>query len=99
MAHLSSRSAFQKLLAAGRSVVIPRGGDAVRTRGFSAASEAGHHGSSKVNFWEQPSNPGNWKEEQFVILSLTGWGLLIYGGYKAATGGSSSSSKNTKAEK
>ncbi|GBG84397.1 hypothetical protein CBR_g38679 [Chara braunii] len=95
MAHVSSRSALQKLLSAGRSAApIARGGGV--TRGFAAASEAGHHGTAKVNFWEQPSNPGNWKEEQFVILSLTGWGLLIYGGYKAATGGSS---KKSKAEK
>ncbi|EEF28670.1 conserved hypothetical protein [Ricinus communis] len=26
-------------------------------------------------------------EEEFVIISLTGWGLLFYGGYKFFTGG------------
>ncbi|XP_057527270.1 60S ribosomal protein L11-2-like [Amaranthus tricolor] len=32
-------------------------------------------------------NPGSWKEEQFVIVSLSGWGLLIFGGYKFFAGG------------
>jgi len=46
-----------------------------------------HHGSTKKNIWEDPLHPGNWKEEQFVFVSLAGWGLIFYGGYKAATGG------------
>lgn len=24
----------------------------------------GHHGPAKVNIWQDPLNPGNWKEEQ-----------------------------------
>lgn len=48
---------------------------------------ADHHGSTKVDFWKQPTNPGNWKEEHFVLISLSGWGLLFYSGYKLATGG------------
>ena len=72
---------------------------------------ADHHGSTKVDFWKQPTNPGNWKEEhvpfisllvcvfyfsfllwrkpnlQFVLISLSGWGLLFYSGYKLFTGG------------
>ncbi|KAL8167557.1 hypothetical protein V2J09_009056 [Rumex salicifolius] len=32
-------------------------------------------------------SPSTWKEEHFVIVSLTGWGIGIYGGYKFFTGG------------
>ncbi|KAG4967672.1 hypothetical protein JHK87_033323 [Glycine soja] len=48
---------------------------------------ADHHGPPKVACWKDPMSPSKWKEEHFVIVSLTGWGLLIYGGYKLATGG------------
>ncbi|KAI9085175.1 hypothetical protein K1719_032886 [Acacia pycnantha] len=41
-----------------------------------------HHGPPKVNFWQDPMNPSKWKEEHFVTVSLIGWGLLFYGGYK-----------------
>lgn len=40
-----------------------------------------------MNFWEDPMSPSRWKEEHFVIISLTGWGLAIYGGYKFFTRG------------
>ncbi|GMY31731.1 hypothetical protein FCV25MIE_26973 [Fagus crenata] len=46
-----------------------------------------HHGPPKVNFWGDPMSPSKWKEEHFVIVSLTGWGLLFYGGYKFFTKG------------
>nr|BAH57067.1 AT2G20820 [Arabidopsis thaliana] len=52
-----------------------------------SSGAADHHGSTKVDFWKQPTNPGNWKEEHFVLISLSGWGLLFYSGYKLATGG------------
>ncbi|KAK4576566.1 hypothetical protein RGQ29_027206 [Quercus rubra] len=52
-----------------------------------------HHGPPKVNFWQDPLSPSKWKEEHFVIASLTGWGLLFYGGYKFFTKG-----KNSKKE-
>ncbi|XP_021894761.1 uncharacterized protein LOC110812318 [Carica papaya] len=55
------------------------------------AGGADHHGSLKVNFWEDPLHPSKWKQEQFVTVSLAGWGLLAYGGYKYFT-------KNTKDE-
>ncbi|KAK4269989.1 hypothetical protein QN277_023079 [Acacia crassicarpa] len=45
-----------------------------------------HHGPPKVNFWQDLMNPFKWKEEHFVI-SLIGWGLLLYGGYKIFTRG------------
>uniref|UniRef100_J3LQH0 Uncharacterized protein n=1 Tax=Oryza brachyantha TaxID=4533 RepID=J3LQH0_ORYBR len=38
-----------------------------------------HHGPAKVNLWQDPLNPGNWKEEHFVLASLAMWGGVIYG--------------------
>ncbi|KAF9612367.1 hypothetical protein IFM89_039194 [Coptis chinensis] len=46
-----------------------------------------HHGPPRVNIWQDPLSPSKWKEEHFVIASLTGWGLLIYGSYKFFTKG------------
>ncbi|KAF5478729.1 hypothetical protein F2P56_005267 [Juglans regia] len=46
-----------------------------------------HQGPPKVNFWQDPLHPSRWKEEHFVIVSLAGWGLLFYGGYKFFTKG------------
>ncbi|MFX6575117.1 hypothetical protein ABTG52_19335, partial [Acinetobacter baumannii] len=60
----------------------------VPRRGF-----ADHHGPQKFNVWDAPKDPGNWKEEQFVIVSLTGWGLAFYGAYKFFTGGKKSEDK------
>ncbi|KAF7848851.1 hypothetical protein BT93_L1507 [Corymbia citriodora subsp. variegata] len=54
-------------------------------RGLAGAAD--HHGPPRVNFWQDPLSPSKWKEEHFVIVSLSGWGLLIYGGYKFFTGG------------
>ncbi|KAL1325126.1 hypothetical protein HN51_035223 [Arachis hypogaea] len=51
------------------------------------AGAADHHGPPKVNAWEDPMSPSKWKEEHFVIVSLTGWGLFFYGTYKFFTGG------------
>eukprot|EP00243_Klebsormidium_subtile_P002858 TRINITY_DN157_c0_g1_i1.p1 TRINITY_DN157_c0_g1~~TRINITY_DN157_c0_g1_i1.p1 ORF type:complete len:121 (-),score=6.81 TRINITY_DN157_c0_g1_i1:421-783(-) len=67
------------------STPLMRTNQLVQSRSFAAGAHG--HESSKVDFWKEPANPANWKEEQFVLLSLAGWGLLIYGGYKAATGG------------
>ncbi|EPS70518.1 hypothetical protein M569_04257 [Genlisea aurea] len=57
------------------------------------ASGGDHHGPAKVDIWKDPTHPGNWKEEQFVVLSLSGWGLLFYGGYKLFTGGKKADKK------
>ncbi|MCD7464151.1 hypothetical protein HAX54_052209 [Datura stramonium] len=54
-------------------------------RGLAGAAD--HHGPPKVNCWQDPMSPAKWKEEHFVIVSLSGWGLLFYGGYKLFTGG------------
>ncbi|XP_057465990.1 uncharacterized protein LOC130755584 [Actinidia eriantha] len=63
----------------------------IQRRGL--ASGGDHHGPPKVNFWEDPLSPSKWKEEHFVIVSLAGWGLLFFGGYKFFTQG-----KNEKKE-
>ncbi|XP_021726036.1 uncharacterized protein LOC110693208 isoform X2 [Chenopodium quinoa] len=52
----------------------------IQRRGFSSGGD--HHGPPKVNFWQDPLSPSRWKEEQFVIVSLAGWGTLFYGSYK-----------------
>ncbi|CAN4097064.1 unnamed protein product [Withania somnifera] len=57
----------------------------IQRRGLAGAAD--HHGPPKVNCWKEPMNPAQWKEEHFVIVSLSGWGLLFYGGYKLFTGG------------
>ncbi|GFQ06245.1 hypothetical protein PHJA_002768500 [Phtheirospermum japonicum] len=57
----------------------------VQRRGLSGGGV--HHGPPKVNVWQDPLSPSKWKEEHFVIVSLTGWGLLIFGGYKLFAGG------------
>ncbi|KAL2547827.1 hypothetical protein Fot_09357 [Forsythia ovata] len=64
--------------AAGSASLIPR-------RGLAGAAD--HHGPPRVDFWQDPMSPSKWKEEHFVIVSLSGWGLLIFGGYKFFTGG------------
>ncbi|XP_034900748.1 uncharacterized protein [Populus alba] len=59
----------------------------VHRRGLSGAAD--HHGPPRINCWQDPMSPSKWKEEHFVIVSLSGWGVLIYGGYKFFTGGKS----------
>ncbi|XP_047090865.1 uncharacterized protein LOC124702750 [Lolium rigidum] len=57
----------------------------ISRRGLAGAAD--HHGSTKVNMWQEPMNPGNWKEEHFVLASLAMWGGIVYGGLKAFGGG------------
>ncbi|KAJ6349029.1 hypothetical protein OIU77_006587 [Salix suchowensis] len=52
----------------------------IHRRGLAGAAD--HHGPPRINFWQDPMSPSKWKEEHFVIVSLSGWGVLIYGGYK-----------------
>ncbi|XP_039114696.1 uncharacterized protein LOC120250026 [Dioscorea cayenensis subsp. rotundata] len=52
----------------------------IARRGLSGGGD--HHGPPKINFWQDPLSPSKWKEEHFVLVSLSGWGLLIYGGFK-----------------
>ncbi|XP_028779879.1 uncharacterized protein LOC114736265 [Neltuma alba] len=63
----------------------PRSASLVHRRGLAGGGD--HHGTPKVNFWQDPMHPSKWKEEHFAIVSLTGCGLLCYGGYKYFTGG------------
>ncbi|PWA52399.1 hypothetical protein CTI12_AA455020 [Artemisia annua] len=62
-----------------------RSGSLIQRRGLAGAAD--HHGPAKVDFWKDPMSPSKWKEEHFVIVSLAGWGLAIFGGYKAFSGG------------
>ncbi|XP_009609122.1 uncharacterized protein LOC107807417 [Nicotiana tabacum] len=64
----------------------------VQRRGLAGAAD--HHGPPKVNCWSEPKNPAQWKEEHFVIVSLSGWGLLFYSGYKLFTGGKKNKEEN-----
>ncbi|XP_022717704.1 uncharacterized protein LOC111276174 [Durio zibethinus] len=64
----------------------PQAATLIHCREF-AGGGGDHHGPTKVNLWEDPMNPSKWKEDHFVIVSLTGWGLLFYGGYKYFTRG------------
>ncbi|OMO98790.1 hypothetical protein COLO4_13688 [Corchorus olitorius] len=64
----------------------------ISRRGFAGAAD--HHGPPKVNCWQDPMSPSKWKEEHFVIVSLSGWGLLIFSGYKFFTGGKGKKEEN-----
>ncbi|WCJ30648.1 hypothetical protein M5689_012194 [Euphorbia peplus] len=57
----------------------------IHRRGLAGAAD--HHGPPKVNCWQDPMSPSKWKEEHFVIVSLSGWAVAIFGGYKLFTGG------------
>ncbi|XP_052179044.1 uncharacterized protein LOC127792556 [Diospyros lotus] len=63
----------------------PQAGSLVQRRGLAGAAD--HHGPPRVNFWQDTMSPSKWKEEHFVIVSLSGWGLLFFGGYKLFSGG------------
>ena len=56
-------------------------------RAHSTPPIAAAEGEAKVNFWENPSDPQSWKEEQFVLTILAAWGVVIYGGMSAFSGG------------
>ncbi|KAL9243873.1 hypothetical protein vseg_017711 [Gypsophila vaccaria] len=57
----------------------------LQRRTFAGAADP--HAPPKVPCWQDPMSPSKWKEEHFVIVSLTGWGLAIYGGFKLFSGG------------
>uniref|UniRef100_A0A9I9EDW0 Uncharacterized protein n=1 Tax=Cucumis melo TaxID=3656 RepID=A0A9I9EDW0_CUCME len=63
------------------------GGADLRAEVIDELGSTNHHGPPKVNFWEDPFNPSRWKGEHFVIVSLTGWGLVLYGAYDFFTKG------------
>ncbi|CAA3001764.1 uncharacterized protein LOC111380661 isoform X2 [Olea europaea subsp. europaea] len=54
-------------------------------RGLAGAAD--RHGPPKVDFWKDPISPSKRKEEHFVNVYLSEWGLLFFGGYKFFTGG------------
>uniref|UniRef100_A0A7N2MRX4 Uncharacterized protein n=1 Tax=Quercus lobata TaxID=97700 RepID=A0A7N2MRX4_QUELO len=57
----------------------------IHRRGLAGAADS--HGPPRVNIWQDPLSPSKWKEEHFVIASLSGWGLLFFSGYKLFSGG------------
>ncbi|KAJ6823120.1 uncharacterized protein M6B38_385000 [Iris pallida] len=73
----TAASAFSRSRAPASSLVHRR----------SMAGGGDHHGPPRVNLWDDPLSPSKWKEEHFVLASLAGWGLVIYGGLKAFGGG------------
>ncbi|CAD6213465.1 unnamed protein product [Miscanthus lutarioriparius] len=52
----------------------------ISRRGLAGAADG--HGPAKVPLWKDPLSPSKWKEEHFVLASLSMWGALIYGGFK-----------------
>ncbi|KAK9089419.1 hypothetical protein Scep_028501 [Stephania cephalantha] len=84
-----ARLSSQPSSAAQAAKLIPR-------RGLAAGAD--HGGPAKVDCWKDPMSPSKWKEEHFVIVSLSGWGLLFYGGYKLFTGGKKESKEKKVAE-
>ncbi|XP_042520245.1 uncharacterized protein LOC122093814 [Macadamia integrifolia] len=76
LARISSRTSVTSVAQSARLI---------QRRGLSGGGD--HHGPAKVNCWQDPMSPSKWKEEHFVIVSLSGWGLLIFGSYKFFTGG------------
>ncbi|XP_031266654.1 uncharacterized protein LOC116125061 isoform X2 [Pistacia vera] len=78
-------------LSSAKSASASQAASVIHRRGLAGGGD--HHGPPKVNFWEDPLSPSKWKEEHFVIVSLAGWGLIFYGGYKYFTKG-----KNDKQE-
>ncbi|KAG6545355.1 hypothetical protein Mapa_013204 [Marchantia paleacea] len=82
-----ARVGSRLLQAARSSALLPAAKPSNFTASRTFAADHGH-GPARVNIWEDPTSPSKWKEEHFVFVSLAGWGLLFYGGYKAATGGS-----------
>mmetsp|Transcript_18522 Transcript_18522/g.60326 ORF Transcript_18522/g.60326 Transcript_18522/m.60326 type:complete len:82 (-) Transcript_18522:125-370(-) len=45
------------------------------TRGYASDPNA----PPKVNMWEKPTEPGEWKEEQLVLTILGSWAVVIKG--------------------
>ncbi|XP_061376588.1 uncharacterized protein LOC133318591 [Gastrolobium bilobum] len=70
----------------------PKAVSLVHRRGMAGGGDP--HGPPKVNFWQDPMSPSKWKEEHFVIVSLTGWGVLFYSGYKFFTRGKDKKEEN-----
>ncbi|KAK4796794.1 hypothetical protein SAY86_029120 [Trapa natans] len=85
MASTLATAAARRLAALSSPRMSGQVGNLSQRRGLAGAAE--HHGSPKVNCWQDPMSPSKWKEEHFVIISLSGWGLLIFGGYKFFTSG------------
>ncbi|GAV68848.1 hypothetical protein CFOL_v3_12351 [Cephalotus follicularis] len=87
MATLAAAAARQAASLARQSTprIPPQAASLIHRRGLAGAAD--HHGPPRINFWQDPLSPSKWKEEHFVIVSLSGWGLLFFGSYKFFTKG------------
>ncbi|CAL1385404.1 unnamed protein product [Linum trigynum] len=63
---------------------VPQASSLIQRRGMAGGGDP--HGPPKVNFWQDLLSPSKWKDEHFVIVSIIGWALAIYGGSKLFTG-------------
>ncbi|KAM0937010.1 hypothetical protein DsansV1_C26g0194641 [Dioscorea sansibarensis] len=77
---MAARSAVVAASTLVRSSLRSPAPNLIARRGLAGGGD--HHGPPKINFWQDPMSPSKWKEEHFVLVSLSGWGLLIYGGFK-----------------
>ncbi|PQM39093.1 uncharacterized protein Pyn_23340 [Prunus yedoensis var. nudiflora] len=59
----------------------------IQRRGLAGAAGKPSSWTPRVDVWQDPLSPSKWKEEHFVIVSLSGWGLFIFGAYNFFTGG------------
>ncbi|KAJ0051551.1 hypothetical protein Pint_02175 [Pistacia integerrima] len=85
MATIVARQAASTLARLSSSRISAQAASLIQRRGLAGAAD--HHGPPKINCWQDPMSPSKWKEEHFVLVSLSGWGLLFYGGYNFFTGG------------
>ncbi|KAL5793863.1 hypothetical protein ACOSP7_002457 [Xanthoceras sorbifolium] len=92
MATLAARHAASTLARISSSKTSAQAASLVHRRGLAGAAD--HHGPLKINCWQDPMSPSKWKEEHFVIVSLSGWGLLIFGSYKFFTRGKGKKEEN-----
>ncbi|CAA3028108.1 1D-myo-inositol 2-amino-2-deoxy-alpha-D-glucopyranoside ligase [Olea europaea subsp. europaea] len=65
-------------MTARRAATFTRFASMIPCRGLAGAAD--HHGPPKVDFWKDPMSPSKWKEEHFVIVSLSGWGCFSLDG-------------------
>ncbi|KAK9225810.1 hypothetical protein WN943_010855 [Citrus x changshan-huyou] len=85
MSTIAARQAALALARISSSRPSAQAGSLIHRRGLAGAAD--HHIPPKVNLWQDPMSPSKWKEEHFVIVSLSGWGLLFFGVYKFFTRG------------
>ncbi|XP_044487715.1 uncharacterized protein LOC123212585 isoform X3 [Mangifera indica] len=84
-------------LSSAKSASASQAASLIHRRGLAGAG-GDHHGPPRVNCWQDPLSPSKWKEHHFVIVSLSGWGLIFYGSYKYLTRGKKDKTEEKVAE-